>query len=189
MYIKYVDKICTYTVCALRSYPREGIRNLLFRKNSGIIYVEKKRKGDIKMRPNFDTINELFATALGTLSKAADELIHEANSQRRELIGLFNRMNETKHDLHDLGNVLEKAGNALYELGEKCHDIGDKVNETLECGAERLPEIDYENVEDYCNVCGGVIAHGDEYDVSDGNWVVCSHCTVDTDATNESDPV
>ena len=141
------------------------------------------------MRPNFDTINELFATALGTLSKAADELIHEANSQRRELIGLFNRMNETKHDLHDLGNVLEKAGNALYELGEKCHDIGDKVNETLECGAERLPEIDYENVEDYCNVCGGVIAHGDEYDVSDGNWVVCSHCTVDTDATNESDPV
>lgn len=130
---------------------------------------------------DFTNIREALDNLLTVLDSAVADLVGTANEQKRELLGLYGRMQATQADLHELGSVMGDAGSAMLDLEELCEDVGAKMHGVIDGGIEETPVCDFEDFVGFCETCGDEILVGEEYSFDGDNGFVCGDC-LDTEA-------
>ena len=130
---------------------------------------------------DFTPIRNALDNLLIVLDSAVADLVGTANEQRRELLGLYGRMQATQADLHELGSMVGDAGSAMLDLEELCEDVGSKMQGVLDGGIEETPVCDFQEFVGFCETCGEEILVGEEYSFDGDNGFVCADC-LDTEA-------
>ena len=130
---------------------------------------------------DFTNIRNAIANLVSAVEDAANDLVTTANTQRVELIALYNRMRETNKDLCEFGSIVGDAGAALLDISELCEDVAVKAPAAIEIGADRLPECNYEDLDDFCDECGRAIVNGDDATITDEGLILCADCHPITD--------
>ena len=130
---------------------------------------------------DFTNIREALDNLLTVLDSAVADLVGTANEQRRELLGLYGRMQATQADLHELGSMMGDAGSAMLDLEELCEDVDAKMQGVIDGGIEETPVCDFEDFVGFCETCGDEILVGEEYSFDGDNGFVCGDC-LDTEA-------
>ena len=128
------------------------------------------------MRTDFTNLRDALTAVLDTMEATIHGVVATANEQRKELLELYGRMTDTRADLVELGGIAGDVGSILIDLDELADDVAAKMGDAMECGADRVPEIDYEDVVEYCDVCGRAIRYDEYYSETGSNWVTCDDC-------------
>ena len=142
------------------------------------------------MRTDFTKFHETLAAFAAMARETMSNMLAQANDQRKEMIDLCNRMGDTRDDLAEISDAFFGVGREMLCLAVTSGEVSEAVNDTLECGIDRLPDINYEDVAEFCDECGRAIGSDEEYDVDAGNWVICADCmgTDDEEEDDETDP-
>lgn len=130
---------------------------------------------------DFTNIRTALDNLLAVLDSATIDLVGTANAQRKELLDLYGRMQETNTDLVEFGSIVGEAGAAMLNIEEMCEDVASKVQSVLEGGIDETPVANYEDFVGFCETCGNEILVSDEYDHDEDGELVCGDC-LDTEA-------
>lgn len=141
------------------------------------------------MRTDFTNLRTTLFAALDAVEEVVHGLVRTANDQRKELLDVYRRMHDTNADLCEIGSIISDVGSTLLDVSELADDVSDRMIEAVECGADRVPDIDYEDVADFCDVCGRAIAYDEPYDETASNWVTCADCLSVPDEDTDDDVV
>ena len=131
---------------------------------------------------DFTNIRTAIATLVGSISDLCAGFRADANAQRKELIALTARMNDTRKDLGTLADITDEAACALTDISELCAETHDKIADVL--AGEEIPECDYEDFVGYCDSCGAPISINDKYHEL-GGYLDCADCVPFEDEENE----
>lgn len=123
-------------------------------------------------------LNQLITSIEGICS----EIRTTANEQRRELIALTARMNDTRKDLGTLADITDEAACTLADISDLCAETHDKIGDVL--AGEEIPECDYEDFIGYCDSCGAPISVNDKYHEL-GGYLDCADCVPFEEDENE----
>ena len=125
---------------------------------------------------DFTNIREALDNLLAVLDSATADLVGTANAQRKELLALYGRMQETNADLIEFGSIVGEAGAAMLDIEEMCEDVASKVQDVIENGINEAPNVNYEDFIGFCDTCGDEILVGEEYSYDGDNGFVCGNC-------------
>ena len=125
---------------------------------------------------DFTNIRTALDNLLTVLDSATADLMGTANEQRKELLGLYGRMQATQADLVEFGSMVGEVGAAMLDIEELCEDVAAKVQNVLDGGIEETPVCDYETFVGFCETCGDEILEGEEYSFDGDNGFVCADC-------------
>lgn len=125
---------------------------------------------------DFTNIRNALDNLLAVLDSATADLVGTANAQRKELLALYGRMQETNADLKEFGSLVGEAGAAMLDIEEMCEDVSSKVQNVIENGIDETPSVDYEIFVGFCETCGGEILAGEEYSRDGDGELVCADC-------------
>ena len=127
------------------------------------------------MRTNFDELRTIANDFAAKMDSALEDLLGVANGQRRELIDLYGRMNATREDLLEFAEITDELALAFDGITEVSHDVACKIEEAMS-DSSFVPECDYEDLAEFCDVCGRAILNTEEYTVEDGGEIACADC-------------
>jgi hypothetical protein len=130
---------------------------------------------------DFTNIRTALDNLLAVLDSATADLVGTANAQRKELLDLYGRMQETNADLNEFGSMVGEVGAAMLDIEELCEDVATKAQNVIEGGLNETPGVNYEDFVGFCETCGNEILAGEEYSYDDDNGFVCGDC-LNTDA-------
>lgn len=141
------------------------------------------------MRTNFDELRTIANDFAAKMESAFEDLLGTANEQRRELINLYGRMNATREDLLEFAEITDELAMVFDGITEVSHDVACKIEAAMYDGGNFVPECNYEDFTEFCDVCGRAILNTEECTIEDGGEVACVDChPIDGDAElNEFD--
>jgi hypothetical protein len=125
---------------------------------------------------DFTNIRTALDNLLAVLDSTTADLVGTANAQRKELLDLYGRMQETNADLNEFGSMVGEVGAAMLDIEELCEDVATKAQNVIEGGLNETPGVNYEDFVGFCETCGNEILAGEEYSYDDDNGFVCGDC-------------
>jgi hypothetical protein len=126
---------------------------------------------------DFTNLRTALDNLIAEVAVATKDIIADANSLRREYLGIQERMHENRIDLINFADIVGHTSDCLDVLAGDALDVADLVADVLLEG--EAPTCNYEDFVDYCDACGDTIAKGDDY-TKDGDGYLCHSCsTVD----------
>ena len=128
------------------------------------------------MRTNFDELRTIANDFAAKMDSALEDLLGVANGQRRELIDLYGRMNATREDLLEFAGITDELAMVFDGITEVANDVADKIEVAMCDGGNFIPECNYEDLAEFCDVCGRAILNTEEYTVEDGGEIACADC-------------
>lgn len=130
------------------------------------------------MKTDFTSLRNSIDSLVAVVESTCLSLIKEANEQRKELLDLHARMEDTREDLIEFGAIMDDLSVSCDSICYLCDDVTDKVTDALEGGMEMVPTCDYEELVGFCAECGDAIVDGETYDVTDDGYI-CDACVLE----------
>jgi hypothetical protein len=128
------------------------------------------------MRTNFDELRTIANDFATKMESAFEDLLSTANGQRRELIDLYGRMTATRADLLEFAEITDELALVFDGITEVAHDVACKIDTVMCDGGNFVPECNYEDFTEFCDVCGRAILNTEEYTIEDGGHIACADC-------------
>ena len=135
---------------------------------------------------NFTNVHNALSALLEEIKLAQRELLFQANAERQELLGLYERMHGTHNNLKELGSMSTEASLVLNEIGSTSDTYASFVNDVIEDGYDAVPECNYEDFVGFCSECGETITKAAHYVETEDAELLCANCTdskADTETT------
>ena len=126
-------------------------------------------------RIDFTAIHEVTASFCNTMAEFKKDLFDAANTQRKELFNLYQRMTDTQTDIETFGSIVEEVATTLDKVAEECQDISEKIDTAVFEGFDSVPKGSYEVYVDTCEICGQDVTSEDEYTEGEFGYVH-AHC-------------
>lgn len=127
------------------------------------------------MKTDFTSLRNSIDSLVAVVENTCLSLIKEANEQRKELLDLHARMEDTRKDLIEFSAIMDDLSVSCDSICYLCEDVTDKVTDALEGGIDKVPPCDYEELVGFCAECGDPIVDGETYDVTDDGYI-CDAC-------------
>jgi hypothetical protein len=140
------------------------------------------------MKTDFTSLRNSIDSLVAVVENTCLSLIKEANEQRKELLYLHARMEDTREDLIEFGAIMDDLSVSCDSICYLCDDVTDKVTDALEGGMEMVPTCDYEELVGFCAECGDSIVEGETYDVTDDGYI-CDACVFERSLDEDEDEV
>ena len=139
------------------------------------------------MRTDFTEVRATLNAFLTTMEDTLGQLVSDANAQRRELLSLYQRMEDTRADMLELSDIADGAAMVLDGIFEVGHDITSKIALAIDSGREGVPSCNYEDFLDFCDGCGNPILKNEIFTVCDGEMYcpTCADALPDTDTDDQ----
>lgn len=125
---------------------------------------------------DFTNIHNALNNLLTVLDSTASGLVDTANAQKKELLALYDRMQETNKDLAEFGSIVGEAGATMLDIEELCEDVVTKAQNAIENGIDETPSANYEDFVGFCDTCGNEILVDEKYRYDSDNSLVCGNC-------------
>ena len=122
---------------------------------------------------DFTNLRTALDNLIAEVAVATKELIADANSLRREYLGIQERMNENRIDLINFADIVGHTSDCLDVLAGDAVEVADLIYYVLAEG--EAPECNYEDFVGYCDECGATIAKSDNY-VKEEDGYICADC-------------
>ena len=126
-------------------------------------------------RIDFTAIHEATASFCNAMAEFKKDLFDAANAQRKELLGLYQRMTNTQADIEEFGSVMNEVAETLGKVADECEDISEKIDMAIIDGFDSVPAGSYEVYIDTCEVCGQDVTAEQEYTEGEFGYVHV-HC-------------
>ena len=138
------------------------------------------------MKTDFTSLRNSIDSLVAVVENTCLSLIKEANEQRKELLDLHARMDDTREDLIEFGAIMDDLSVSCDSICYLCEDVTNKVTDALEGGMEMVPTCDYEELVGFCAECGDAIVDGETYDVTDDGYI-CDACVFEHSLDEDED--
>ena len=135
---------------------------------------------------DFTNIRAALHSLLDAVHATTAELITTANEQRKELLGLYGRIQATQADIIEFGTLTGEAGAVLLDTEEFCEGISSKIQGVLIGGLEEVPVVNYQDFAGFCAECGEAVMTSEDYELNENDECVCAACIA---KQNEQFPV
>lgn len=126
-------------------------------------------------RIDFTAIHEATASFCNAMAEFKKDLFDAANTQRKELLTIYQRMTNTQADIETFGDIMDGVANTLSNVVCECQDISEKIDMAIINGFDSVPAGSYEVYVDTCEVCGLDVTADQEYTEGEFGYVHV-HC-------------
>lgn len=134
--------------------------------------------------PKFEPIREAIDNLVAVMNEAMFGLLAKANSEREELLNIYQRMEQTAADTHELANLSDYAASQLDAVGDLSDDLATKLVHTICGGVAETPTCPYEDFVEFCDECGHSITTSEKYTHDNAGWYLCESC-----AAKDEEPI
>lgn len=137
-------------------------------------------------RIDFTSLRENAHSFMASMEGALNDLLDVANSQRKTLISLYQRMTDTQADIKEFAEIAAEVSETFDNIADVAEDVIVKVDNAMKGGADLTPDCDYEDLADFCDECGRAITKDEDYTEEVGGFVICADCYPVKDEDGES---
>lgn len=121
----------------------------------------------------YTNIKLAIANLVEAIDAATDSLLEKANQYKTDYVNALRNLSDTNAQMQGLFEAIDELQD-ISEPMSKLSRASDNITEIVADGEVFTSNI--EDFESFCAECGKELCYFDEYEVSDGNEIVCEDC-------------